>query len=119
MGQKYSDAWAEIWDDVKEVFASAQSTGQATMKVGIYPSGHAESTDKPRTTIVSLSCAVTFSKKRISVGLSSQWLVLMDELWVSRQLTNSASLAFLRSSRTVRDTFRHVLGTGERGVRSE
>lgn len=32
MGQKYSDAWAEIWDDVKDVFASAQATGQATMK---------------------------------------------------------------------------------------
>lgn len=33
MGQRYSDAWAEIWDEVKDVFAIAQSTGQATMKV--------------------------------------------------------------------------------------
>lgn len=34
MGQSYSEAWAEIWDDVKDVFAGAQLTGQATMKVG-------------------------------------------------------------------------------------
>lgn len=27
-----SDAWAEIWDEVKDVFANARSTGQATMK---------------------------------------------------------------------------------------
>jgi len=33
MGQSYREAWVEIWDDVKDVFASAQSTGQATMKV--------------------------------------------------------------------------------------
>lgn len=33
MGQCYKDAWAEIWDDVKDVFASAKLTGQATMKV--------------------------------------------------------------------------------------
>lgn len=33
MGQSYSEAWAEIWDDVKDVFSSAQTTGQATMKV--------------------------------------------------------------------------------------
>lgn len=32
MGQCYKDAWAEIWDDVKDVFASAKLTGQATMK---------------------------------------------------------------------------------------
>ncbi|EKG18529.1 PAS domain-containing protein [Macrophomina phaseolina MS6] len=32
MGQSYKDAWAEIWDDVKDVFASAKLTGQATMK---------------------------------------------------------------------------------------
>ncbi|KAI4178664.1 MAG: hypothetical protein LQ346_007367 [Caloplaca aetnensis] len=32
MGQPYREAWAEIWDDVKDVFASAHSTGQATMK---------------------------------------------------------------------------------------
>lgn len=32
MGQPYSVAWAEIWHDVKDVFASAQSTGEATMK---------------------------------------------------------------------------------------
>lgn len=32
MGQSYREAWAEIWDDVKDVFASARSTGQATMK---------------------------------------------------------------------------------------
>ncbi|KAL8737963.1 MAG: hypothetical protein Q9181_001185 [Wetmoreana brouardii] len=32
MGQSYRVAWAEIWDDVKEVFTSAWSTGQATMK---------------------------------------------------------------------------------------
>ncbi|EMC98961.1 hypothetical protein BAUCODRAFT_22270 [Baudoinia panamericana UAMH 10762] len=32
MGQSYSKAWAEIWDDVKDVFASAKVTGEATMK---------------------------------------------------------------------------------------
>ncbi|KAL8942219.1 MAG: hypothetical protein Q9216_001795 [Gyalolechia sp. 2 TL-2023] len=32
MGQSYRDAWAEIWDDVKDVFANARSTAQATMK---------------------------------------------------------------------------------------
>ncbi|KAL8709688.1 MAG: hypothetical protein Q9220_005628 [cf. Caloplaca sp. 1 TL-2023] len=32
MGQSYRVAWAEIWDDVKEVFDSARSTAQATMK---------------------------------------------------------------------------------------
>jgi len=32
MGQSYSEAWAEIWDDVKDVFANAKSTGEATMK---------------------------------------------------------------------------------------
>jgi len=32
MGQSYKVAWAEIWDDVKEVFANARTTGQATMK---------------------------------------------------------------------------------------
>lgn len=33
MGHCYSEAWVEIWDDVKDVFSSAQTTGQATMKV--------------------------------------------------------------------------------------
>lgn len=33
MGQSYRCAWAEIWDEVKDVFANAQKTGQATMKV--------------------------------------------------------------------------------------
>ncbi|KAF2796490.1 hypothetical protein K505DRAFT_373127 [Melanomma pulvis-pyrius CBS 109.77] len=32
MGQSYKVAWAEIWDDVKDVFANARMTGQATMK---------------------------------------------------------------------------------------
>ncbi|KAI4250343.1 MAG: hypothetical protein LQ352_005364 [Teloschistes flavicans] len=32
MGQTYQEAWVEIWDQVKDVFASAFSTGQATMK---------------------------------------------------------------------------------------
>ncbi|TID26531.1 histidine kinase hhk13p [Venturia nashicola] len=32
MGQSYAEAWVEIWDDVKDVFANARSTGQATMK---------------------------------------------------------------------------------------
>ncbi|KAF2868617.1 hypothetical protein BDV95DRAFT_500358 [Massariosphaeria phaeospora] len=32
MGQSYKVAWAEIWDDVKEVFNNARLTGQATMK---------------------------------------------------------------------------------------
>ena len=32
MGQNYSVAWAEIWDDVKDVFANAKLTGEATMK---------------------------------------------------------------------------------------
>lgn len=32
MGQSYREAWSEIWDEVKDVFASAQQTGQATMK---------------------------------------------------------------------------------------
>ncbi|KAL8972041.1 MAG: hypothetical protein Q9183_000758 [Haloplaca sp. 2 TL-2023] len=32
MGTNYRDAWGEIWEDVKDVFATARSTGQATMK---------------------------------------------------------------------------------------
>ncbi|KAE9982027.1 hypothetical protein EG328_011269 [Venturia inaequalis] len=32
MGQSYAEAWVEIWDDVKDVFANARLTGQATMK---------------------------------------------------------------------------------------
>ncbi|KAH6878716.1 hypothetical protein BKA58DRAFT_355050 [Alternaria rosae] len=32
MGQSYKVAWAEIWDEVKGVFANARITGQATMK---------------------------------------------------------------------------------------
>ena len=32
MGQSYRIAWQEIWDLVKDVFATAISTGQATMK---------------------------------------------------------------------------------------
>ena len=32
MGKSYQVAWAEIWDNVKEVFHSATTTGQATMK---------------------------------------------------------------------------------------
>lgn len=32
MGQSYAEAWAEIWDEVKEVFATAKHTGEATMK---------------------------------------------------------------------------------------
>ncbi|KAF2189144.1 hypothetical protein K469DRAFT_563709 [Zopfia rhizophila CBS 207.26] len=32
MGQCYKEAWAEIWDEVKDVFANARMTGQATMK---------------------------------------------------------------------------------------
>jgi hypothetical protein len=32
MGQSYKVAWAEIWEDVKDVFANARITGQATMK---------------------------------------------------------------------------------------
>ncbi|EME46562.1 hypothetical protein DOTSEDRAFT_70542 [Dothistroma septosporum NZE10] len=32
MGKSYSVAWSEIWDDVKDVFASAKTTGEATMK---------------------------------------------------------------------------------------
>ncbi|KAL2349986.1 hypothetical protein BJ546DRAFT_545118 [Cryomyces antarcticus] len=32
MGQSYAIAWAEIWDEVKDVFANAVATGEATMK---------------------------------------------------------------------------------------
>ncbi|KAF1914208.1 hypothetical protein BDU57DRAFT_478050 [Ampelomyces quisqualis] len=32
MGQSYKVAWAEIWDEVKDVFQNARITGQATMK---------------------------------------------------------------------------------------
>lgn len=32
MGQGYREAWAEIWDLVKDVFASAHTSAQATMK---------------------------------------------------------------------------------------
>ena len=32
MGQSYRVAWSEIWDAVKDVFANARTTGQATMK---------------------------------------------------------------------------------------
>ncbi|KAK5171140.1 uncharacterized protein LTR77_004284 [Saxophila tyrrhenica] len=32
MGRSYAEAWSEIWNDVKDVFASAKITGEATMK---------------------------------------------------------------------------------------
>ena len=32
MGKAYKEAWSEIWEDVKDVFAQARLTGQATMK---------------------------------------------------------------------------------------
>jgi len=32
MGQSYSEAWAEIWHEVKDVFENAKQTGEATMK---------------------------------------------------------------------------------------
>ena len=32
MGQSYSEAWAEIWHEVKDVFENAKLTGEATMK---------------------------------------------------------------------------------------
>lgn len=32
MGQSYKEAWLEIWDAVKDVFANAHSNAQATMK---------------------------------------------------------------------------------------
>ncbi|KAK8162198.1 hypothetical protein IWX90DRAFT_236824 [Phyllosticta citrichinensis] len=32
MGQRYKDAWAEIWNEVKDVFVNAKLSGQATMK---------------------------------------------------------------------------------------
>lgn len=32
MGTSYREAWAEIWDEVKDVFANAKTTGEATMK---------------------------------------------------------------------------------------
>jgi hypothetical protein len=31
-GQRYKDAWPEIWDDVEDVFANAKQSGQSTMK---------------------------------------------------------------------------------------
>lgn len=32
MGQRYADAWSEIWSEIKDVFVSAKESGQATMK---------------------------------------------------------------------------------------
>ncbi|GIZ42533.1 hypothetical protein CKM354_000579600 [Cercospora kikuchii] len=32
MGMSYREAWTEIWDEVKDVFANAKLTGEATMK---------------------------------------------------------------------------------------
>jgi len=32
MGSRYCDAWSEIWEEVKDAFANALETGQATMK---------------------------------------------------------------------------------------
>ena len=32
MGQRYRDAWSEIWDAVEGVFADAKNSGQSTMK---------------------------------------------------------------------------------------
>ncbi|KAH0356815.1 histidine kinase, partial [Aureobasidium melanogenum] len=32
MGQRYADGWSEIWPEVKDVFANALNTGEATMK---------------------------------------------------------------------------------------
>lgn len=45
MGQSYKEAWAEIWDDVAEVFEDAKYKGQSTMKVRTQlprPSHHIE-----------------------------------------------------------------------------
>ena len=32
MGQKYQDAWSEIWEAIEPIFVNARETGQATMK---------------------------------------------------------------------------------------
>ncbi|KAG9249258.1 hypothetical protein BJ878DRAFT_532 [Calycina marina] len=32
MGRSYKAAWAEIWEDIKDIFRSAKDSGQATMK---------------------------------------------------------------------------------------
>ncbi len=32
MGQRYRDAWSEIWDVIEHIFVTARETGQATMK---------------------------------------------------------------------------------------
>lgn len=32
MGQRYRDAWSEIWDAIENIFVTARATGQATMK---------------------------------------------------------------------------------------
>ncbi|KAI9892700.1 MAG: hypothetical protein M1814_001120 [Vezdaea aestivalis] len=32
MGQPYKEAWKELWDDIKHVFANAMQTGQSIMK---------------------------------------------------------------------------------------
>lgn len=32
MGQRYRDAWSEIWDAIEPIFVNARETGQATMK---------------------------------------------------------------------------------------
>lgn len=32
MGTSYREAWSEIWDEVKDVFENARTTGEATMK---------------------------------------------------------------------------------------
>ncbi|PPJ49946.1 hypothetical protein CBER1_04687 [Cercospora berteroae] len=46
MGMSYREAWTEIWDEVKDVFANAKMTGEATMKdddcLFIRRSGHLE-----------------------------------------------------------------------------
>jgi hypothetical protein len=55
MGQSYREAWVEIWDDVKDVFAGAQLTGQATMKVCAHRLFSMKILIRPRMTIVSFS----------------------------------------------------------------
>ena len=69
MGQSYREAWAEIWNEVKDVFANAQSTGQATMKVSVQAVKflYAKLT-QPRMMTAYSSREVTSWKKRISHG---------------------------------------------------
>lgn len=103
MGQSYAIAWAEIWDDVKDVFANARLTGEATMKdddgLFIKRSDYLEETyfswsivstlPEPRFQVTLF--AYEFAYKYISIGIAT------------RSMSGSDRISHQNSSKLLRD----------------